>query len=191
MKFAPQQRLLASALIDSLGSGLVAPFSLLFGHVVVGLSLPVTGLAASIASGVAMAAGPVAGSLVDRHGAARVAAAGNVLAAVGGIGLLLSREVIVFTLASLVCAAAQRTFWAAFSPLVAETVRPRAPRALVRAYPGLAVSRHHDRRCAGRSGAAARPDQRTAADHRRRRRHLCHRGRVALQHEEDGHTSVH
>jgi len=117
-----ERLLLASALIDSLGSGLVAPFSLLFGYVVVGLSLPVTGLAAAIASGVAMAAGPIAGSLVDRHGAARVAAAGNVLAAAGGVGLLLSREVIAFTLASLVCAAAQRTFWASFSPLIAETV---------------------------------------------------------------------
>jgi MFS family permease len=108
--------------IDALGSGLFGPFTLLYGHAVIGLSLPVAGLAASVASALGLAAGPVAGSMVDRVGAARVVIAGNALAAAGSVGLLLARDLVGFTVASVICAASQRAFWAAFAPLVADIV---------------------------------------------------------------------
>lgn len=117
--------LIAAMLVDTLGSGLVAPFELLFGHVVVGLSLPLTGLILSIATGVAIAVGPAAGSLVDRYGPVRITVGANVLSAVGCVGLLLANGRLAFGLASFLLAAGARGFWAAYAPLIADFVDRR------------------------------------------------------------------
>lgn len=117
-------RLATAMMVDSFGSGLFGPFGLLYAHVVVGLSLPAAGAALAAVGVAALALGPVAGALVDRFTAARVAVAGNLCAALAGGLLFLARDLPLFLLASFLGAAAIRTFWAAFVPLVGDAVEP-------------------------------------------------------------------
>ncbi|MEP6639308.1 MAG: MFS transporter [Chloroflexota bacterium] len=114
--------LLTAMLIDTVGSGLFIPFELLFGHVVVGLSLAEVGLGISIGSGAAIAVGPMAGARVDGVGATRVMGGANVASAIGCLALLVVHALVPFILVSFVLAAAQRTFWAAYAPVVADFV---------------------------------------------------------------------
>jgi MFS family permease len=109
-------------LIDTLGSGLVVPFELLFGTQLVGLSLAETGIGLSIGTGIAIAAGPIAGALVDRFGAVRLVVAANVLSVAACVGLLVVHGLVAFTAVAFLFAAAARTFWAAYAPLVASFV---------------------------------------------------------------------
>jgi MFS family permease len=115
----PRLRLLfSSMLVDTLGSGLLGPFELLYGHAVTGLSLGTAGVALSAGTAVGIAAGPCAGAAVDHVGAARVVQAAN-LAAAAGCGLLLVvRGPYAFAAAVFVLSGASRSFWAAFAPLV-------------------------------------------------------------------------
>lgn len=119
-------RLALAMVVDSFGGGLFGPFGLLYAHVVVGLPLPTAGAVLAAAGAAALACGPVAGAMVDRYTAARVAAAGNLLAAAGGAVLLVARDLPVFALGSFLTAGAVRAFWAAFAPLVGDAVEPAA-----------------------------------------------------------------
>lgn len=106
-------------LVDTLGSGLLGPFELLYGHAVTGLSLGAAGAALSAGTAAGIAAGPCAGAAVDRVGAARVVQAAN-LAAAAGCGLLLVvHGPYAFAAAVFVLSGATRSFWAAFGPLAA------------------------------------------------------------------------
>ncbi len=73
----------AMILINAIGYGLFAPFSILYFHQVVGLSLPLVGLGLSIATGVGLVATPLGGPLIDRFGARQVAVVTNLLSAAG------------------------------------------------------------------------------------------------------------
>ena len=78
----------ATILINALGDGLFLPFSVLYFHLVVGLSLPLVGLGLSIAMGARLLATPLSGPLVDRIGALLVAVMTNLLSAVGHVAYL-------------------------------------------------------------------------------------------------------
>jgi len=69
-------------LVDTLGTGLFAPFSLLYFHVVAGLPLPAVGLALSIAAATLPVA-PLTGSLVNRFGAWKVVIRAQLLQGAG------------------------------------------------------------------------------------------------------------
>lgn len=114
--------LLVAMLVDTLGSGLVMPFELLFGTQLVGLSLAESGIGLSIGSGLAIAAGPIAGSLVDRFGPVRLVVAANALSIVAIVSLLAVDGFFAFTAVTLMFAIAARTFWAAYAPLAAAFV---------------------------------------------------------------------
>jgi MFS family permease len=58
----------AGMLANSVGTGLLVPFVLIYLHDVRGFSLPVAGLVAGTFGGAGIAASPVAGSLIDRIG---------------------------------------------------------------------------------------------------------------------------
>jgi MFS family permease len=58
----------AGMLANSVGTGLLMPFVLIYLHDVRGFSLPVAGLVAGTFGGVGIVASPVAGSLIDRIG---------------------------------------------------------------------------------------------------------------------------
>jgi MFS family permease len=126
---APRLRLLAvSMTVDALGSGLFGPFSLLYGHEVAGLPLAQTGTALAVAAALALAGGPLAGALVDRIGPARVVVLANVVAVVGGLLLLVARDVWSFTVASVFTVASARMFWSSFAPLIGTLTGDRAER---------------------------------------------------------------
>ena len=114
--------LVLAMLVDTLGSGLVVPFELLFGLDLVGLTLVETGIALSIGTGLAIAAGPIAGAVVDRAGPIRVVVAANAMAIVGCLGLLVADGFLAFVAVTFVLAAAARSFWAAYAPLTASFV---------------------------------------------------------------------
>ena len=118
------RRLVIAMIVDSFGSGLFGPFALLYATVVVGVSLPAAGAALGAASIAALGVGLMAGVLVDRFGAARIAVTGNLLAALGGAVLLVARNLPVFVLGSFLSAVAIRVFWSAFAPLVGEVAGP-------------------------------------------------------------------
>ena len=115
---------LAVLLIDSLGTGLFAPFSLLYFHDALGLPLATVGLALSAASAFALPVAPPAGALVDRLGARRVVAAAQLLQGAGFVGYLVVNSTAALFLAALVVAVGQRAFWSSFFTLLAEITTP-------------------------------------------------------------------
>jgi MFS family permease len=104
--------------IDMLGGGLFSPFELLYGHVVVGLTLPTAGVLIATGAALSIAVGPLAGSTVDRFGAGRIVSVSNVLGAVG-CAVLLAATPLTFGLGIFLLSATQRAFYGAFTPFVA------------------------------------------------------------------------
>jgi MFS family permease len=104
--------------IDMLGGGLFSPFELLYGLVVVGLTLPTAGFLMAIGAAASIAVGPLAGSTVDRFGAGRVVSVSNVLGGVGCV-VLLTATPPSFALGIFLLSATQRAFYGAFTPFVA------------------------------------------------------------------------
>lgn len=102
--------LLASMLVDTLGSGLLGPFELLFGHSVTGLSLGAAGAALSVGTAAGIAIGPCAGAAVDRVSAARVVLIANLAAATGCGLLLVAHGPYAFAGAAFVLSGATRAF---------------------------------------------------------------------------------
>jgi MFS family permease len=105
-------------LIDSVGSGLLGPFLLFYGHAVAGIDLGTAGVALALAAGLAIPLGPLAGAVVDRLGAGRVAMVANLVSALGCALLLAAHDPLSFGVSSFVLAVGTRIFWAAFAPLV-------------------------------------------------------------------------
>jgi MFS family permease len=68
-----------ATLIDTLGTGLFLPFSLLYFHRVIGLPLSTVGVALSLAAIITVPMVPLSGMLVDRFGAKRVVLASQFL----------------------------------------------------------------------------------------------------------------
>ncbi len=106
--------------IDTLGGGLLAPFELIYAHLVVGLPFTTAGLALSVAAAAGIAVGPIAGVAVDRFGSTAVVAAANLMGALGCVALFSARGVPLFVIGTFLIAAGMRAFWGAFTPLVAE-----------------------------------------------------------------------
>jgi MFS family permease len=104
--------------IDMLGGGLFSPFELLFGYVVVGLTLPTAGVLIATGAAASIAVGPLAGSLVDRFGAGRIVSSSNVVGAIGCF-VLLAGTPFTFALGIFLLSATQRAFYGAFTPFVA------------------------------------------------------------------------
>src|SRR6266702_1896323 len=109
-----------ATLIDTLGTGLFLPFSLLYFHVVIGLPLSTVGLALSLATIITVPMVPLSGMLVDRFGAKRVVVASQLLQGVGVFGYLVVKDVATLVSMALLVAAGQSLFWSAHFTLVAQ-----------------------------------------------------------------------
>lgn len=165
--------LVVAFVIDALGSGLTAPFTLIVGSRLVGLPLPVAGLAASIGGLVGIAGGPLAGAFVDRFGPVRTVVAANLVCAIGNVCLLLAGNAVAFALGSAICAFAVRAFFSAFAPLISSLTTP----ATREKWFGLARGSQHRagrRRRPGFTGPARRRANRPT--HRAARRYGVLRG---------------
>jgi MFS family permease len=124
--WARQRRALVygAMFIDMLGGGLFGPFELLYGYVVVGLTLPTAGLLIAIGAAASIAVGPLAGSMVDRVGAGRIVSGSNVLGVIGCL-VLLTASPLAFVVGIFLLSATQRAFYGAFTPFVAVIAESR------------------------------------------------------------------
>ncbi|MFE9912183.1 MFS transporter [Streptomyces clavifer] len=86
---ARQGRFVAAIVIDSIGTGVFVPVSMLYFLATTPLTLVQVGAALTTAGLLALPAGPLVGGLVDRYGAKPVLQAANVAQALGFAGYLL------------------------------------------------------------------------------------------------------
>lgn len=106
--------------IDTLGTGLFLPFSLLYFNQVVGLPLSTAGLALSLAMIITVPMVPVAGMLIDRFGAKRVVLLAQLLQGAGVFGYLIVNSAAMLMGMALLVASGQGLFWSAHFSLVAQ-----------------------------------------------------------------------
>jgi MFS family permease len=117
-------KLLGAAAVDSVGSGLVLAFIVVYFVRTTSVSLPSVGgaltLARLLASPTAVAVGP----LIDRFGARRVAASGNAVSAVGYAGFLAAHQVWVIVLVAWLAQIGAVTYWTSSTGLVVLAAAP-------------------------------------------------------------------
>lgn len=110
--------------INALGYGLFAPFSILYFHLVVGLSLPLVGLGLTVATGVGLVATPLSGPLIDRWGARLVAVVTNLLRAVCFAAYLIVHSFAGFLVVALLLSFGNSSAGAAGTALVVDLASP-------------------------------------------------------------------
>ena len=116
--------LLTALLIDAIGTGLFAPFALLYFHEVVGLPLRQVGVALTAATALTVAFSPLTGALVDRIGARRMVVFSQLMQSLGlALYFLVERPLVLF-FAALPVMGGLRMFWTAFPALVADIAAP-------------------------------------------------------------------
>ncbi|MEV4612920.1 MFS transporter [Kitasatospora sp. NPDC049258] len=121
---ARQRNLLGAHLIDSLGSGLLLAFTVVYFARTTALGLPAIGAAISLARLLALPTAILIGPLIDRYGARRVAATANLLSALAHTAFLAAHQtwqiVTVVALAQIGTAA----YWTASTGLVVLAGQP-------------------------------------------------------------------
>ncbi|WP_405018243.1 MFS transporter [Kitasatospora sp. NBC_00070] len=110
--------LVGAAVIDSLGSGLVLAFVLVYFARTTELSLPVIGGALTLARLLAVPTAVTVGPLIDRWGARAVALAGNLISAAGYAGFLVSHQVWQIVAAAWLAQVGAVTYWTSSTGLV-------------------------------------------------------------------------
>ncbi|WP_051816998.1 MFS transporter [Kitasatospora sp. NRRL B-11411] len=110
--------LIGAHLIDSLGTGLVLAFTLVFFTRTTDLPLTTVGAAVSAARLLALPAAPAVGPLIDRYGARKVAAWANALSALAHAAFLLADRSWLIVLVCLLAQAGQAGYWTASTGLV-------------------------------------------------------------------------
>lgn len=107
--------------IDAVGSGLFLTFYLLYLNKVAGFSLGTAGLVLTITAAVALAANPIAGSLVDKVGPRAMSVAAKLINAVGYSGLLfVEGSVPLLVIFSFFAVLGDRVFWVGFPSLISQ-----------------------------------------------------------------------
>jgi MFS family permease len=122
--FGGNRKLLSAAVIDSLGSGLVLAFILVYFTHTTTLSLAAVGGAISLARLLAVPTAMVVGPLIDRFGARRMALLGNTVSAVGYAGFLVSHQVWQILLVTWLAQVGGATYWTSSSGLVVLATKP-------------------------------------------------------------------
>lgn len=115
----PVRTLQLGGLVSALGNGMLIPFLFLYLHNVRGIGLGVAGLVIGANAVVSVVAGPVSGTLVDRHGSRRVLAWSLVVLAVGYASFALVHAPWQGFVAAAVTGVGNGIFWPAQSTLLA------------------------------------------------------------------------
>lgn len=113
---------LFSALIDTIGGGMWTPITLIFFIDAKGFSATEVGLALTIGGIVGLLAGPLGGSLVDKHGPAPMIVISNLLGASVFLCNTFVSSVWQISVLSAIFAASDRLFWTANAPLLERLV---------------------------------------------------------------------
>jgi MFS family permease len=115
-----REPLVLAFLIDSLGTGLYQPFSLLYFQKIAQLDLPSIGGVLTIATILTLPVNPITGSLVDRFGAKQLVVVSQILQAIGFLGYLIVRDIPLLFATALLVTTGNRVFYAAATTLIAE-----------------------------------------------------------------------
>lgn len=118
------RRFVTAIAIDAVGSGVFMPVSMLYFLVTTDLSLVQVGAAISVASAVAIPAGPLLGGLVDRLGAKHVLLAGNLMQGIGFLAYLVTDSFAGLTLWTVLVAVGRTAFWGSYGNIVAAISQP-------------------------------------------------------------------
>ncbi|AGL16493.1 orfF [Actinoplanes sp. N902-109] len=116
-------RFVTANLIDSLGNGLVAAFTVVFFVKTTSLSLVAVGAALTVGQLLALPVPPAIGLLLDRYGPRAVVAAGNWVSVAGFIGFLFSHAAWQIVLWQFILQLGATAFWMGSSPLVVLVAR--------------------------------------------------------------------
>jgi MFS family permease len=123
------RKMVNAAVIDSIGSGLILAFVLVYFAKTTDLSLPAIGGALTLARFLAVPTAMVVGPLIDRWGARVVALLGNVISAVGYAGFLLADDLWQIVVVAFLTQVGGAAYWTSSSGLVVLASTPeRRPR---------------------------------------------------------------
>ena len=114
--------LLSTVAIETLGTGLVLPFGVIYAHEVRGFSLETTGVLLAIPAFVGMAIVGPAGSLIDRLGARRVILPAMVAQMLGNVMLAFATTPALAAVALTLLGVAGGVFWPGFNAMIASVV---------------------------------------------------------------------
>lgn len=115
-----REPLVLAFLIDSLGTGLYQPFSLLYFQKIAQLDLPSIGGVLTIATLLTLPVNPITGSLVDRFGAKRLVVVSQILQVIGFLSYLAVRDIPLLFVTVFLVTTGNRVFYAAATTLIAE-----------------------------------------------------------------------
>jgi len=118
------RRFVTAIAVDALGSGVFMPLTMLYFLAVTPLTLLQVGAAISIASAVALPAGPLIGAVVDRVGAKQVLLAGNTLQALGFLAYLVTDSFAAVLVWTIVVTIGRTAFWGSYGNIVAAISQP-------------------------------------------------------------------
>jgi MFS family permease len=111
-------------LVDSLGSGMFLPFSVIYFVRSTTLSLTTVGTCMSAAALLAMAGVPACGPVIDRFGPGRAVALSSVLQAIGFFGYLGVERAWQLVVCAVLAGAGQNLYWTASGPAVLSIAAP-------------------------------------------------------------------
>jgi MFS family permease len=117
--FGRHRRFVTAIAVDAVGSGVFMPVCVLYFLATTDLGLVRVGAAISLASAVALPAGPLLGGIVDRYGAKHVLLAGNVLQGAGFAAYLLTDSFAAVTAWTVVVTLGRTAFWGSYGNIVA------------------------------------------------------------------------
>src|SRR5215467_3678873 len=116
--------LLAAMVVDSVGTGMFLPFTVLYFVHTAGLTAPEVGVALTVAGLVVLPAPLAVAPGIDRLPARIVVAAGNLISCAAFAAYLVARGQLAVTAAAVAAGAGQATFWTGTRALIAEVARP-------------------------------------------------------------------
>lgn len=118
------RRFVAAIVVDSLGTGVFVPVSMLYFLATTSLTLVQVGAALTTAGLLALPAGPLAGGLVDRYGAKPVLQAANLAQALGFAGYLVVGQTWQIVLCAWLNSAGRAVFFSCYGVTVTTLAAP-------------------------------------------------------------------
>lgn len=115
---AGNRRFVSAAAVDSIGTGLIMTFTVVFFVSTTTVSLPTIGLAMTLARLLALPTSVTVGPLLDRFGARRVAAVGNLISSIGYSGFLLAEHPATIIAVLFLVQIGHTTYWTSSAALV-------------------------------------------------------------------------
>ena len=116
--------LLAGDAFSAIGNGMILPFTIIYLHRVRGFEIEIAALTLSFLSVVGLAAGPIAGILIDRFGSRRVLLSALFLSMVGSFAFIPVREPWQGFVAAGISGAGLASFWPSIQALLSQSVEP-------------------------------------------------------------------